>query len=81
MFKIDKGSRKPTKLCYDFFLYKTLQDLLETLNLFYAEKRASHTGLNNNIVSILDELLCINAIDKNEYNTLTKNILGDQRIL
>ena len=44
------------------------------------EKQAGHPGLNNNIVSILDELLRINAINKNDYNTLTKNILRDQRI-
>ena len=40
------------------------------LVLLHAAKQAGNNGLNNNINSILDELLRINAIDKNEYNVL-----------
>ena len=51
------------------------EDLCSKLALLHAAKQAGNNGLNNNINSILDELLRINAIDKKEYNDLYKTIL------
>ena len=48
--------------------YSSADDLCSKLALLHAAKQAGNNGLNNNINSILDELLRINAIDKNEYN-------------
>jgi len=59
----------------DIIPYNNVNDLLEKLSLFYAENQAGHTGVDNYIVSILDELLRINAIDKKTYNKLNKKIL------
>ena len=50
--------------------YSSVDDLCSKLALLHAAKQAGNNGLNNNINSILDELLRINAIDKNEYNDL-----------
>ena len=54
--------------------YSSVDDLCNRLALLCAAKQAGNNGLNNNINSILDELLCINAVDKNEYNHLHSNI-------
>ena len=54
--------------------YSGTDDLCSKLGLLHAAKQAGNNGLNNNINSILDELLRINAIDKNEYNDLYKAI-------
>ena len=54
--------------------YSSVDDLCRVLALLHAAKQAGNNGLNNNINSILDELLRINAIDKNEYNDVYKAI-------
>ena len=54
--------------------YSSVEDLCSKLALLDAAKQAGNNGLNNNINSILDELLRINAIDKNEYNDVYKAI-------
>ena len=54
--------------------YSSADDLCSKLALLHAAKQAGNNGLNNNINSILDELLRINAIDKNEYNDLYRAI-------
>ena len=51
-------------------IHRVLYCLSSKLTLLHAAKQ----GLNNNINSVLDELLRINAIDKNEYNDLYKAI-------
>ena len=56
--------------------YSSVDDLCSKLALLHAAKQAGNNGLNNNINSILDELLRINAIDKNEYNDLYKAIFN-----
>jgi len=58
----------------DVIYYNSVDDLCSRLELLCAAKRAGNTGLNNNINSILDELLNKNAIDKTEYNNLFSKI-------
>ena len=58
----------------DVIYYNSVDDLCSRLELLCAAKRAGNTGLNNNINSILDELLNKNAIDKTEYNNLFSQI-------
>ena len=52
----------------------SVDDLCNRLALLCAAKEAGNSGLNNNINSILDELLRIESVDKNEYNHLYSNI-------
>ena len=59
---------------HEISFYSSVDDLCSKLALLHADKQAGNEGLNNNINSILDELLRINAIDKNEYNDLYKAI-------
>src|SRR5271157_4223570 len=54
-------------------IYYSIEDLCSKLSELVAAKSAGHTGLNNNINTILDELLKINAIDKEQYNSLYKS--------
>jgi len=58
----------------DVIYYNSVDDLCSRLELLCAAKRAGNTGLNNNINSILDELLYKNVIDKSEYNNLFSQI-------
>lgn len=68
--------KKGKGLSVDTIYYASVDDLCEKLAELNAAKRAGHTGVNNHINSILDELLKIKAIDKNQYNTLYKNIFS-----
>ena len=47
---------------------------MQQVSATLCDETSRQTGLNNNINSILDKLLRINAIDKNEYNHLYSNI-------
>src|SRR5271157_1233755 len=60
----------------DAIYYPSIDDLCAKLIELNAAKQAGNTGLDNNINSILDELLRVQAIDKTEYNNLYKNIFG-----
>ncbi|HLX53696.1 MAG TPA: hypothetical protein VKR58_07130 [Aquella sp.] len=60
----------------DVIYYPSVEDLCANLTQLHAAKQAGNTGLDNNINSILDELLRVKAIDKTEYNTLYKNIFS-----
>ena len=64
------------KAAHEISFYSSVDDLCNRLALLCAAKQAGNNGLNNNINSILDELLRINAIDKNEYNHLYSNIFN-----
>ena len=66
------GKSAPHEISY----YSSVDDLCNWLSLPCAAKQAGNTGLNNNINSILDELLRISAIDKNEYNHLYSKIFN-----
>ena len=61
---------------HEISFYSSVDDLCNRLALLCAAKQAGNNGLNNNINSILDELLRTNAIDKNEYNHLYSNIFN-----
>ena len=65
---------KGIKNSADVIYYNSVDDLCSRLELLCAAKRAGNTGLNNNINSILDELLHKNVIDKSEYNNLFSQI-------
>src|SRR5271157_2380303 len=71
--KRGKGLKNKT---VDVIYYPSVDDLCENLTQLYAAKQAGNTGLDNNINSILDELLRVKAIDKTIYNNLYKNIFG-----
>src|SRR5271165_5609731 len=60
----------------DAIYYSSVEDLCSKLSELVAAKSAGHTGLNNNINTILDELLKIKAIDKEQYNSLYKSIFS-----
>ena len=61
---------------HEISFYSSVDDLCNRLALLCAAKEAGNNGLNNNINSILDELLRINAVDKNEFNHLYSNIFN-----
>jgi len=58
----------------DVIYYPNVEELCIKLQKLIAAKQAGNNGVNNSINSILDELLRVHAIDKNEYNNLYKNI-------
>src|SRR5271156_1554307 len=60
----------------DAIYYSSVDDLCQKLSELVAAKSAGHTGLNNQINTILDELLKIKAIDKEQYNALYKSIFS-----
>ena len=74
--KSGKGIPGAHKIIHEISFYSSVDDLCNRLALLCESKQAGNTGLNNNINSILDELLRINAIDKNEYNHLYSNIFN-----
>ena len=56
--------------------YSSIEDLCSKLRELDAAKQAGNTGLDNNINSILDELLRIQAINKNDYDALYNGIFA-----
>jgi len=58
----------------DVIYYPNVEELCIRLQNLIAAKQAGNNGVDNSINSILDELLRVHAIDKNEYNNLYKNI-------
>ena len=60
----------------DVIYYPSIEDLCANLAQLCAAKEVGNTGLDNNINSVLDELLRVKAIDKTIYNNLFKNIFG-----
>jgi hypothetical protein len=70
---VGKGLKK--KKTTEVILYKNTEDLCSKLEQLNAAKQAGNTGLDNNIISILDELLRVRAISKIEYDELYKSIL------
>jgi hypothetical protein len=68
-----KGEGLTNKI-FDIVLYSNVDDLCVKLSELDAAKKAGNTGLDNKIISILDELLRTNAIKKDEYNNLYRNI-------
>ena len=60
----------------DVIYYSDFDELCNQLAHLNAAKRAGNNGVDNRINSILDELLTKQAIDKDEYDNLYKNIFG-----
>jgi len=71
--KQKRGKGRP-KIHPDTIVYNTPKDLVQKLYELIIAKEAGNTGLDNSINSILDELLNIGAINKNDYDILLKNI-------
>ena len=68
---VGKGLKK-----IDVIYYSNIDDLCSKLAELYAAKQAGNNGLDNRMNSILDELLRVNAISKNEYDNLYKNLFS-----
>ena len=73
---IKTGTGVKSNAVHEISFYSSVDDLCNRLALLCAAKEAGNNGLNNNINSILDELLRINAVDKNKYNYLYSNIFN-----
>ena len=69
-----KRKRGRPKTKPDTLLYNNTDQLVQMLQEHIAAKEAGNTGVDNYIVSILDELLRIKAISKDSYDKLYKNI-------
>jgi len=64
---VGKGFKKNK---VDVILYASVEDLCLKLVELYAAKQAGNNGVDNRLNSILDELVRVNAISKDEYNNL-----------
>ena len=73
--KLKRGRGRP-KTNTDPIVYSNPEDLMVKLVEFDASKQAGNTGVDNVINSILDEMLKIKSINKNDYDILYKNIFG-----
>jgi hypothetical protein len=73
LYKLKRGRGCPKKYP-DTKFYNSPDELVQELNKLVIAKEAGNTGIDNVIVSALDELLNIKAITKNEYDKVYKNI-------
>lgn len=76
--KPKRGRGRPKTRCNPIF-YDDAVDLFAKLNEQISAKNAGNTGLDSIIISMLDELLHIGALDKNYYDKLFKNIFPDYK--
>jgi hypothetical protein len=65
---------KGLKTNKDVIFYPSVNDLCLRLVELHAAKKAGNNGLDNIINSILDELLRVRALSRDEYDILYKNI-------
>ena len=65
---------KGLKTKSDVTFYANVDDLCLRLAELHAAKKAENNGLDNMLNSILDELLKVGAITKDEYAVLYKSI-------
>ena len=72
--KLIRGRGRPRKYP-DTIVYSTPDELCEKLNELCIAKESGNTGLDNSIVSILDELLDKKWINKDDYDKMFKNII------
>ena len=72
VYKMKRGKGRPRKYP-DCKFYKSADDLVLELHNLVLAKEAGNTGLDNIIISALDELLNIKAITKKEFDELYKN--------
>jgi hypothetical protein len=73
LFKLKRGRGRP-KTYPDTIMYNNSQDLHNKLIELLTAKKAGNTGLDNTIVSVLDELFDKKWISKDDYDNLFKNI-------
>src|SRR6266536_518238 len=71
--KLKRGRGRPRKYP-DTIVYNNPNELCEKLADLVTAKEAGNTGLDNSINSILDELLVIKSINKDEFDKLFKTI-------
>lgn len=76
--KPKRGKGRPKKLA-DPIIYNGVEDLVTKLNEHISAKNAGNTGLDNIIISMMDELLHIGAVDKDYYDKLFKNIFPNYK--
>jgi hypothetical protein len=68
-----KRNRGRPRIRHNPIVYNNPDDLLQKLHEHLVAKEAGNTGLDNEIVSMLDELLRIKAINKDVYDNLYRN--------
>jgi hypothetical protein len=73
--KQKRGKGRPRKY-HDIIFYKNPNELCQILYELHTAKQAGNTGLDNKINSVLDELLDIKFITKDEYDKLFINVFG-----
>ena len=73
LFKLKRGRGRP-KVYPDITMYDNSQDLYKKLLELLTAKKAGNTGLDNIIVSALDELFNRKWISKDNYDNLSKII-------
>jgi len=71
-----KRARGRPKKHPDVIVCNSVDELVYKLREFITAKEAGNTGLDNYIISILDELLRIKAISKDYYDNVHKNIFN-----
>ena len=69
-----KGKGLKNTQDYIIYPYTDINILPVKLSELYAAKQAGNTGVDNKIISILDEMLRVNVISKDEYDNVYKNI-------
>ena len=76
-FQVSEKSGSGLTLCkpirLDTIIYNNPDDLVQKLHEHLVAKEAGNTGLDNAIVSMLDELLRIKVINKDAYDNIYKN--------
>lgn len=75
LYKLKRGRGCPRKYP-DTKFYNSPDELVQELHKLVVAKEAGNTGIDNIIVSALDELLNIKAISKNEYDKLYYSCLA-----
>src|SRR6201995_4401536 len=73
LYKLKRGRGRP-KQYPDIQYYNSADDLVKELSHLVVAKNSGNTGVNNSINSVLDELLKIGVVNKDNYNILYKNI-------
>ena len=68
-----KRNRGRPRIRHNPIVYNNPDDLLQKLHEHLVAKEAGNTGLDNEIVSMLDELLRIKAINKDVYDNIYRN--------
>jgi hypothetical protein len=75
LIKQKRGRGRPRKYP-DIILYNNADDLCKKLAELVVAKKAGNTGLDNDMTTMLDELLNIKFIDKDFYDKLFKRIFS-----